>query len=487
MKKDLTLQKMLLQKYMEDNVVLEKVLKVKQLVDQMDLVEFKTQWNQRSRDYASLDSTERLKYMVMSIKILQAEVDLKRMISSIKELSAHSEPEDAILYYLHTNLWKFLDNFRYILLIDEINDADKLECLDMLDDLANIIAQDEDLKESCLTRLYRLPEQIRHLKDNRFLQSIEHQIPQIYEQLEQGIVKLMYSLEPEAQHEAPPSEDVLPPPIRKLIEKYSSFSVARISIEKSGVLSIIRLLTNYPLAELEDHRKLLQEILTKLEQQVFYNPNLNTIRNECAYALIVLLEIIKMHKGLPVLLLKILDLCSYIAFPAPNTDLSKELRELKGRVTQIAQKKLRPIIEDLLLKEPLYLANIPHIKTTCPWCFFEDQEDVLNISDIRRVVTSSFDHIESAPGIQVHNGGMTKSHLSEMVIETLGLLVNVEPSPRFLKVHLQETEMIKEAKKSPISSSVSKDKLLDTQYNTFKDHLRFLEDSIEYYDGILKR
>ncbi len=465
-------------------MVFEEVFKVKQLINKMDLVEFKTRWNQRSNDYKSLNSTERLKYMVMSIKILQAEVDLKRMINSIKEFSEHPEPEKALHYHLRANLWKFLDNFRYILLIEEINDADKLECIDLLDELAEIIVQDEELKNSCLRRLHKLLQQIRHVQNSNLVSDPDEQISQVYAQLEQRITKLIYALKPEDHYATPPSKDVLPSAVRKLIERYSSFSVARIAIEKSGVLSIIRLVTNHSLTELEQHQALLHKTLTDLEEQVLYNPVLNTTRNECAYALIVLLEIVKMHKGLPVLLLKILNLCAYIEFPLTEIDLERELKELKGRVTQISQKKLRPIIEDVLLKEPLYLANIPHIKTKCSWCFLEDQDNVLNIRDIRRVVTSSFDRIETAPGIPARDGEMTKSRLSEMVIETLGLLVNVEPSPHFLKIHSQETKQIKAAKHSPISSASSLEKLLDTQYTTFKNQLKFLKDSIEYYNGI---
>ncbi len=488
MKHKLAVQKMALQKFMEDKVILEHVFNVKQLVDQMDLVEFKTQWNQRSQGYAGLDSTERLKYMVMSIKILQAEVDLKRMISSIKELSPHEKAETAIHYFLRTNLWKFLDNFRYILLIDEIHDTDKLECLDILDQVKDIIAQDENLKESCVIRLHPLLEQLQLLKESEFSPSAEEpSIPHIYDQLERRLTKLLYALEPQAKQERQPAaEEKLSPDIQRIIEKYSSFSVTRISIERSGVLSIIRLLSNHPLEELEAHRTRLQETLTSLEQQVMYHPNLNLLRNTCAYALIVLLEIIKMHKGLPVLLSKILELCAYIEIPPPDIDLEKELRELKGRVTQISQQKLRPIIEDVLLKEPLYLANVPHIKTLHPWCFLKDQPDVLNISDIRRVVQASFDQIEAAPGIPVKDSGMKKSRLSEMVIETLGLLVNVEPSPRFLKSYVEEAEMLKDAKDTPITSSDERKKAFDRQFTTFKNHLTFLEDSLEYYDGILE-
>ena len=478
---------MLLQNYAEDKMVLEELFKMKELVDQMDLLEFKTQWNQRSKDYTSLDSKERLKYLVMSIKVLQAKVDLKRMMISITERSAHSEPQEAIYHYLRTNLWKFLDNFRYVLLVEDVSDAEKLECIDALDGLTEMIAQDKGLKDSCLIRLPKILEQIRHLKYNNSLRGDKQPIPLIYEQLEQRISKLIRDLEPEAPDKAPPPQDTFSSPIRDIIKKYSLFSVARISIEKSGVLSIIRLLQNHPLVELEEHRKQLQETLMTLEQQVLYNSTVNTARNECAYALVALLEILKMHKGLPVLILKILELCSYIQFPPPNTSLDKELRELKGRVTEISQKKLLPIIRDVLWKNPLYIATIPCIRAAYPWCYQENQENVLNISNIRKVVTSSFDRLESAPGVQLTHEGTTKSRLSEMVIEILGLLVNIEPSPRFLKLHSQETEVIKEANRSTHLPSSSKDKLLDKQYTTYKNHLKFLQDSIDYYDGISER
>ena len=107
---------------MENRVALEKVLKMKQSIEQMDLLEFKTQWNNRSADYAHLNNNERLKYMVMSIKILQAKTDLKRMVNSIQELMTHPESERALYYYLRADLWKFLDNFHYVLLIEDIED-----------------------------------------------------------------------------------------------------------------------------------------------------------------------------------------------------------------------------------------------------------------------------------------------------------------------------------------------------------------------------
>jgi hypothetical protein len=63
--------------------------------------------------------------------------------------------------------------------------------------------------------------------------------------------------------------------------------------------------------------------------------------------------------------------------------------------------------------------------------------------------------------------------------------VNVEPSPHFLKVHAKETLLIKQAKES--SSQRQLEKLLDKQYNTYRNHLKFLQDSIDYYQGILER
>ncbi len=476
---------MLLQNYADNKMVLEKLLKVKKFVDQMNLLEFKTLWSQRSKDYTSLDSTKRLTYMVMSIKILQAKADFKRMMSSIKELSNHPEPERAIYHYLRTNLWKFLDNFHYVLLVEDISDDDKLGCLRMLDNLTEVIARDEGLKDSCLIRLRKILEQIRYLEDDSSTQGDK---PWIYEQLEQHIAKLIRALEPETPDKELQEEETLPGPIRYIIKKYASFSVARISIEKSGALSIIQLLHEHPLAQLEEHQKQLQEVLITQEQKILYNSKANMARNQCAYALIVLLEILKMHKGLPVLLLKILDLCSYIHFSPPNTFLNKELQELKGRIIGISQKKLRPVIEDVLWKSPLYIANIPYIRIVCPWCYQDNQDDVLNIGDIRRIVTSSFDRLELTSEEQIRHKGASKSRLSEMLIEILGLLVNIEPSSRFLKLYTKETEAIKEARKlMHLPSSATTDKLLDKQHSTYKNHLKFLQDSISYYDGISEK
>ena len=71
-----------------------------------------------------------------------------------------------------------------------------------------------------------------------------------------------------------------------------------------------------------------------------------------------------------------------------------------------------------------------------------------------------------------------------MIIEILGLLVNVEPSPNFLKLHTKETVQIKHAKEGP-SKPRELEKLLDQQYQTYKNHLNFLQESLNYYQGIL--
>ena len=477
--------KMILQNFMEHKI--EDVLKVKKLVDQMDLREFKAQWRNRSSDYSNLAPTDRLKYMVMSIKILQAKADLKRMINSVQELSTHPESQKAIYYYLRTNLWKFLDNFRYILLIDDIRDEDKLECLNLLDDHTEIIAQDEELKKSCLHRLHKLLEQSHILEHDVFLGQPMDRESQIYHQLAQRIVQIIHNLEPPIPTEDNELSALISNAVQGVIRKYSSFSVARISIETSGVLSIIQLLHDHSLGELERHQAQLQEALVLLEQQVLYEPKLRPIRNQCAYALVVVLEIVKMHKGLPVLLLRILNLCSYIQFPPAQASLDRELRELKGKITEITQKRLRPIIEDVLWKNPTYLTKIPHILATCPWCYRKDRENMLNITHIRRVVTSSFDRIEAAPGGLFNSEGIGKSHLSELVIDILGLLVNLEPSPHFLKLHSQEAQMLRQTQKSDLVKLNSKKTLFDQQYTTYKNHLQFLQDSIDYYLGISEK
>jgi hypothetical protein len=451
----------------------------------MKLRDFKEQWDKRSNDYTTLDRIERMKYMLMSIKILQADADLKRMKSSLKELSAHPEPRRAIYYYLRANLWKFLDNFHYILLVEDIRDKDKLECIDLLDEVTELIVQDEDLKQSCLKRLSRLHKQIQSFDHSLPSQKTETGGSQIRQQLGQRIVQLMNNLAPPQPQPVEESADErISRSTQQVIQEYLSFSVSRISIEKSGVNNIIQLLHDYPLVTLEADRVQLQKTLETLEQQVLYDSAVNMTRNQCAYALVILLEILKMHEGLPVLLSRIFDLCSYIQFPSPDVSLDRELRELKGRVAEISQKKLRPIIEDVLRKNPAYLKEIPHIRAACPWCYRKDKTLVLNISYIRKAVASSFDRMESASATQLPEKDVVKSHLSEMVIEILGLLVNLEPSPRFLKLHSQETRLIKQANTSDLLQSSSREKLLDKQYATYKNHLKFLHDSIDYYQGI---
>jgi hypothetical protein len=471
------------QDFMDDTLALEDLLKIKELVNQMELRDFKEQWDKRSNDYTTLDRSERMKYMLMSIKILQADADLKRMKSSLKELSAHPEPRRAIYYYLRANLWKFLDNFHYILLVEDIRDVDKLECIDLLDQLTELIVQDEDLKQSCLKRLSRLHKQIQSFGHRLPSQKTETGGSQIRQQLGYRIVQLMNNLTP-TQSVEESADERISQSTQEVIAKYLSFSVSRISIEKSGVNNIIQLLHDYPLVTLKADRAQLEKTLETLEQQVLYDLAVSTTRNQCAYALVILLEILKMHEGLPVLLSRIFDLCSYIQFPSPDVSLDRELRELKGRVAEISQKKLRPIIEDVLWKNPAYLKELPHIRTACPWCYRKDKILVLNISYIRKTVSSSFDRMESATVTQFPEKGVVKSHLSEMVIEILGLLVNLEPSPRFLKLHSQETRLIKQANTSDLVRSSSREKLLDKQYTTYKNHLKFLHDSIDYYQGI---
>ena len=476
-----------LQNMMEHKVLLEDLLKVKQLVDRMDLREFKLQWRYRSTDYSNLAPKERLKYMVMSIKILQAKADLKRMINSVNEFSTHPEPKKAIYYYFRSNLWKFLDHFRYILLVDDIPNEDKLECLDLLDRYADVIAQEDELKDSCVSRLYKLLEQSQLLEQDVFADSLKNEESRIYRQLAQRIVQLIHKLEPPDENEDLELSDQIAANTQELIRKYSAFSVARISIETSGVLSIIQLLLDYPVSDLELHRQQLHEALDILAQKALYDLSIRQMRNQCAYALIVLLEILKMHHGLPILLLRILELGSFIQFPPEEISLNKELRELKGKIADITQYKLRPIIEDVLWKNPIFLTKIPYIKAICPWCYRKDRNELLNITHIRRVVTSSFERLEAVPGIQVYPESAGKSHLSELVIDILGLLVNLEPSPRFLKSHAQETQQIKQAKKTDPPHSKALEDLFEQQYMTYKHHLQFLEDSIDSYVGISEK
>lgn len=476
-----------LQNMMDHKVLLEDLLKVKQIVDHMDLREFKLQWRRRSADYSNLASTERLKYMVMSIKVLQAKADLKRMMTSINELASHPEPQKAIYYYFRSNLWKFLDHFHYILLVDDIPDADKVECLDLLDEYAEVIAQEEELKESCVNRLHKLLEQSQLLEQDVFGDSLRNEESRVYHQLAQRIVQLIHKLEPPTPGEDLELSDQVSPEVQTLIRKYVTFSVSRISIETSGVLSIIQLLLDYPVSELEVHHQQLYEVLNILDQKALYDLSLRQTRNQCAYALIVLLEILKMHHGLPILLLRLLELGSFIEFPPKNISLNKELRELKGKIADITQYKLRPIIEDVLWKNPTFLTKIPYIRAICPWCYRKDRKEVLNIPQIRKIVTASFERLETTTGIQEQTDSASKSHLSELVIDILGLLVNLEPSPRFLKAHAQEAQQIKQAKKNEFPYSKPFEMLLEQQYMTYKNHLQFLEDSIEYYVGISEK
>lgn len=469
---------------MEQKIALEEVLKIKQVVDQMDLLEFKTQWSRRSKDYATLNQTDRLKYMVMSIKVLQAQSDLKRMINSIQDLSTHPESERAIYYYLRADLWKFLDNFHYLLLVEESESQEQFACLDLLEDLVGIIVQDEELQQTCLIRLQKLLDQVRILKNDVIKRDPKSPMSGVYQDVEHRVAQILQTVDPTMRVAAPLPTNLVPQPAWAIIQRYTAFSISRISIEKSGVLSIIQLLYEYPILQLNTDMAMLEEVLNTLERRALYEPHLSQIRNQCAYALILLLEIIKMHEGLPVLLSRIFDLCAYIHFPQAGVSLEKELTELKGRVAEISQKKLRPIIEDVLWKNPAYLAKVSYIRTSCPWCYRQDREEILNLSFIRQVITSSFDRLESVPALQFSYEGVTKSRLSEMVIESLGLLVNLEPSPQFLSLHAKETRMIKQAQKTGTLSEDTQEKLLNKQYQTYKNHLKFLHDSIEYYQGI---
>ena len=364
---------------------------------------------------------------------------------------------------------------------------DKYECLTLLDDLNPVITQDEKLQQSSVKRLEKLLEQTRILKRDALTRETKSQVREMYQELEQRIIQILHDLTPAIETEKAMASDVVTAPIQRLIQKYTSFSVSRISIEKSGVLSIIQLLSDYPGDQLETHREQLQDTLATLENRTLYEPKVTSLRNQSAYSLIVLSEILKMHKGLPVLLSRIFDLCSYLRFASDNAALERELKELKGRVAEIAQKKLRPIIDDVLWKNPTYLTKLSHIRFSCPWCYRKDREEMLDISNIRQVVTWSFDCLETLPGVQYIPEGVVKSGLSELVIESLGLLVNLEPSPRFLKSHTEEIRMIKQTKKAGESSKNTLDKLLQKQYQTYKGHLKFLQDSIEYYEGISEK
>ncbi len=187
------------QSLVQEKIILEDLLEIKKQIDQLDLLEFKAQWDRHVENYANLDHFDRLKFTIMSIKILQAKIDLLRTISSIKECSVHPEPKRALYYYLQANLWKFLDNFHYILLTDDISDYVKLNCIDLLDELTEIIAQDEQLQLSCLNRLQKLLTHIRILENEGRLQ--KHGIPasQIYKQLDQRVSHLIDALRPSVQ------------------------------------------------------------------------------------------------------------------------------------------------------------------------------------------------------------------------------------------------------------------------------------------------
>ena len=475
----------LVQKHPGEKTVLEDLFEIKKRVDQMDLLEFKIQWDKHGKDYNRLEYADRLKFTVMSIKILDAKVDLVRTISSIKERSTHPEPKRALYYYLRANLWKFLDNFRYILLVDDISNQVKLDCIELLNELKDIIAQDEQLKDSCVFRLHKLLAHIRTFENDTMLQKFGIQADQVHSQLDQRVSQLIYALEPHVETKESLPTSPLPSDIEKLLQTYSSFSVSRISIEKSGVLSIIQLLHDHPLVDLEKHKTQLQKTLNTLVRQVINRTVVGQTRNQCAYALVILMEMVKMHKGLPVLLLKIFELCSYIQFSPPDVDIDKEIRGLKGKVMNVSQKKLRPIIEDVLWKKPEYLTQLAHLRTVYPWCYSLPPKNTLNINYIQRVVASSFDRLLSAQQSPLAQEESATTQLSKIVIEILGLLVNVEPSPHFLKVHAKETLLIKQAKES--SSQRQLEKLLDKQYNTYRNHLKFLQDSIDYYQGILER
>lgn len=469
---------------MEEKTVLEDLLDVKKDVDQMDLLEFKSQWEERTKDYTNLAYTDRLKFTVMSIKILQAKVDLIRTISSVRELTNHPEPKRAIYYYLRAHLWKFLDNFRYILLVDDISDRVKLDCMDLLDELADIIARDEQLKTSSVTRLNKLLGQIQLLENTTMLQRYGIPTRPIHEQLDRRVSRLIETLEPKPdERELPPPID-LPAHVDKILTLYASFSITRISIEKSGVSSIIQLLHAHPEDSLEEHRSQIQETLAFLERQVLLKPTVRPLRNQCAYALVILLEMLKMHKGLPVLLLKILRLCAYIQTPPPGVDLDQELQGLKSRITMISQKKLRPIIEDVLWKNPEYFVRLPQLPRVCPWCYTASTKYKPDIIHIQRVVAASFDHLVTAGQTSTNQYETGTSPLSKTIIEILGLLVNIEPSPNFLKTHTQDALLLKQAK-DEIKTRSNLKEFLDQQYKTYTHHLKFLQESLNYYQGIL--
>ena len=471
---------------MEEKTVLADLLAIKQQVEHMDLLEFKLHWDQHGRAYPNLGHLESLEYTVMSVKILQAKVDLIRTFSSIKECSLHPEPQKATYYYLRANLWKFLDNFRYILLVDDITDQVKLDGLALLNEVKELIAQDEQLKTSCVERLHKLLAQVKTFENDALLRKQGVPPSQLYQPIAQRLAQLLDDLEPQAKTGDFSAETELSPQIQRLLQTYAAFSVSRISIEKSGVLSIIQLLHDYPPIELGVHKTQLQQTLTTLEHEIFQNPGIRSVRNQCAYALVILMEMLKMHNGLPVLLLKIIALCGYLRFPPPQADLARELHSLKGRITNISQKKLRPIIEDVLWKSPEYFLNLPHLRTVCSWGWQKSTRPTCDLSYIQRVASASFDRLGAPPQLSAAPEAVATSRLSKTVIEILGLLVNLEPSPQFLKLHAREALLIKQAK--DLSSQPSSlEKLLDKQYNTYRNHLKFLQDSMEYYQGILEK
>ncbi len=471
---------------MEDKTVFEDLLEVKHRVDQMGLLEFKHQWEHQIDDHSHLTYRDRLKFTVMSIKILQAKVDLVRTISSIRELANHPEPERAIYYYLRANLWKFLDNFRYILLVNDISDQVKLDCMDLLDEITDTIAQDDQLKASSLSRLHKLLAHSKLLERNAERLSDAAGGAPLHAQIKQRIAYVIHKLEPEVeQSEVDPPKVELPAHAQKLLSLYGAFSVSRISIEKSGIASIIQLLYAHPVKELEGHARELFKALSYLEQEVLIAPGTRQLRNQCAYALIILQEMRKMHKGLPVLLLKILQLCNYVQSPPSGIDIPDELAGLKPRVTNISQKKLRPLLEDVLLKSPGYFAELPHLKKVCPGCYPNTPQSALDIHQAQHLVSASFDLLFS-DGKGLPSSGTGASKLSKMIVEILGLLVNVEPSPNFLKTHAHEALLIKQIKEHSSPTTAKLEKLFDQQFATYKHHLKFLQESLDYYQGILE-
>ena len=284
---------LLLQDAMGEKVAVEDLLRVKEVVERMDLGEFKTQWHHRADNYANLSHAERLKIMVMSIKILQANADLKRMMAAVQDLATHPKADEAICYYLRTNLWKFLDNFPYLLVATEVPEHENLECLEMLENLTDAIARDDDLRVSAVTRMHKLVEQIQTLEHDRAKTAYTPPAQQMYQRLQQRLTHLLNALEPPKDQRA---AQALPTEIEGVIEHFAALSIARISIEKSGILSMIQLLQEQPLRKLDGQRAQLEEALTTLEQQSHYAAAQKMNRNQCAYALIILLEIVKNHR-----------------------------------------------------------------------------------------------------------------------------------------------------------------------------------------------